>query len=232
MDTAAKPHTEVSKAAMQEVLTRQKAAQLRDGAPSAEMRIDRLERCIKLLKENAQAIVDALDRDFGARSKDGSMLTDIASSIGSLKNAQENVRKWMRPEKRKTGFPMSLLGGKSAVLFQPKGVVGVIAPWNFPWNLTMAPLSGVLAAGNRAMIKPSEFTPESSALMETLFKRYFKEDEIAVINGGPETGAAFASLAFGSISTPGCRALYPAQMSLPLAKSHGTLQTSLSKVNS
>ena len=64
MDTAAKPHTDVSKAAMQEILARQKAAQLRDGAPSAEVRIDRLERCIKLLKENAQAIVDALDRDF------------------------------------------------------------------------------------------------------------------------------------------------------------------------
>ena len=80
--------------------------------------------------------------------------------------------------------------------YQPKGVVGVISPWNFPVNLTFTPLAGILAAGNRAMIKPSEYTPATSALMAQMFGGAFSEEEIAVVTGGPEVGQAFAGLAF------------------------------------
>jgi coniferyl-aldehyde dehydrogenase len=89
-----------------------------------------------------------------------------------------------------------LLGARAEVRFQPKGVIGVISPWNFPINLTFAPLAGILAAGNRAMIKPSEYTPVTSALMAEMFSKAFAEEEIAVMTGGPEIGQAFAGLAF------------------------------------
>ncbi|NBB16316.1 aldehyde dehydrogenase family protein [Caulobacter sp. SLTY] len=184
-------------AAMQGILDRQKAAHLRDGAPTAEQRIERIDRCIGLLVDNAKAIEDALNADFGNRSREATQLTDIAGSIGPLKHARDNLRKWMKPEKRKTTPAiLGLFGAKAEVVYQPKGVVGVISPWNFPVNLTFAPLAGVLAAGNRAMIKPSEFTPATSDLMKTMFGSVFSEEEIAVIVGGPEVGQAFSELAF------------------------------------
>jgi coniferyl-aldehyde dehydrogenase len=182
---------------MRLVLERQKAAQLRDGAPRAEQRIERIDRCIALLVDHRKAIEDALDTDFGARSRDATGLTDIAGSIGPLKHARENLKKWMRPERRKTTPAiLGLFGARAEVRYQPKGVIGIISPWNFPVNLTFAPLAGVLAAGNRAMIKPSEFTPATSALMATLFGGAFSQEEIFVATGGAEVGQAFAGLAF------------------------------------
>jgi coniferyl-aldehyde dehydrogenase len=177
-------------------LERMKALNISEGAPSLETRRARLDKAIDLLIENEKAICEALDQDFGGRSHDQSRLTDIAGSIGPLKNARANLAKWMKPSKRKPEAPFGLLGAKAELHYQPKGVVGIIAPWNFPINLTFAPLAGVLAAGNRAMIKPSEFTPATSELMAVLFGKYFSEDVISVHVGGPDIGGAFAGLAF------------------------------------
>jgi len=183
--------------AMNALLAKQKAAHLRDGAPSAEARIDRLDRCIRILVDNREAIEEALNTDFGSRSREATAFTDISASIGPLKHAKENLRAWMKTEKRKPSPAiLGLFGAKAEVRFQPKGVVGVISPWNFPVNLTFAPLAGIIAAGNRAMIKPSEFTPVTSELMKTMFASAFSDEEIAVVTGGPEVGQAFASLAF------------------------------------
>lgn len=182
---------------MQGILARQKAAHLRDGAPTAEERINRIDRCIRLLIENRTAIEDALNQDFGSRSREATAFTDVSGSIGPLKHAKAHLRKWMRPEKRKTTPAiLGLFGAKAEVRYQPKGVVGVISPWNFPVNLTFAPLAGILAAGNRAMIKPSEYTPATSELLKTMFGSAFSEEEIAVITGGPEVGEAFSRLPF------------------------------------
>ena len=182
---------------MQAILERQKAAHLRDGEASAELRIERIDRCIRLLRENRRAIEDALNTDFGARSREATAFTDVAGSIGPLQHARDNLRKWMRTEKRKpTPAILGLFGAKAEVRYQPKGVVGVISPWNFPVNLTFAPLAGILAAGNRAMIKPSEYTPVTSELMKTMLSGAFSEEEIAVVTGGPEIGEAFSHLAF------------------------------------
>ena len=184
-------------AAMNALLAKQKAAHLRDGAPSAAQRIERIDRAIKLLIDNADAIAGALNQDFGSRSKEATAFTDVAASIGPLKHARAHLTKWMAPEKRKvTPAILGLFGAKAEVRYQPKGVVGIISPWNFPVNLTFAPLAGVLAAGNRAMIKPSEFTPATSELMAVMFSGAFSDEEIAVVTGGPEVGQAFAGLAF------------------------------------
>ncbi|MEL6325085.1 MAG: aldehyde dehydrogenase family protein, partial [Pseudomonadota bacterium] len=180
---------------MMALLERQKAANIRDGLPSAEVRIDRLDRAIGLLVDFQDEIEEALVKDFGHRSRDASRFTDVASSITALKHARKHVGKWMRPERRKTELPF-FLGAKAEIQFQPKGVVGIISPWNFPVNLTFTPLAGVFAAGNRAMIKPSEFTEHTSNLMERMFRQAFSDEEVAVVTGGPDVGAAFTSLPF------------------------------------
>ena len=149
-----------------------------------------LERAVSLLTTHQDRLVEAMSSDFGHRSSHQSLLTDIAGSVGPLRHAQKHLEKWMRPEKRKAGpFPLNLLGAKARIDYQPLGVVGVISPWNFPVNLTFTPLAGILAAGNRCMIKPSEYTPETSAVMAEIFPTVFDELEIAVVTGGPQTPA-------------------------------------------
>ncbi|MEW6598327.1 MAG: coniferyl aldehyde dehydrogenase [Pseudomonadota bacterium] len=194
--------------AMRSILDRQKAANLRDGAPSLAQRRERIDRCITLLIQHRREIEDALNTDFGSRSKEATAFTDIAASIGPLKHARDNLARWMKPERRPTTPALlGLFGAKAEVRFQPKGVVGVISPWNFPVNLTFAPLAGVLAAGNRAMIKPSEFTPATSELMARMFGSVFSEEEIAVIVGGPDVGQAFAGLPFDHLIFTGATSI-------------------------
>jgi coniferyl-aldehyde dehydrogenase len=188
---------ETSHTEMQSILERQRSAYLAEGVVANETRSDRLERAINALKNNESKFVEAMSSDFGHRSEHQSMFTDIAASVGPLRHAQANLAKWRKPEKRKVGpFPLNLLGAKARVEYQPLGVVGVISPWNFPVNLTFTPLAGILAAGNRCMIKPSEFTPATSQAMAEAFAAEFDEEEISVINGGPQTGADFSGLAF------------------------------------
>jgi coniferyl-aldehyde dehydrogenase len=193
---------------MADVLARQKAAHIRDGSPSAEIRIGRLDRGIGMLVSHHAEIVRALNDDFGSRAPEVSGVTDIAGSIGPLKHAKAHLKAWMKPEKRKTTPALlGMLGAKAEIHFQPKGTIGIISPWNFPVNLTFAPLAGVLAAGNRAMIKPSEFTPATSDLMARLFAEAFDEEEIAVFPGGPEIGQAFSALAFDHLVFTGATAI-------------------------
>jgi coniferyl-aldehyde dehydrogenase len=194
--------------AMRSILERQKAAHLRDGAPSLAQRRERIDRCITLLIQHRREIEDALNTDFGSRSKEATAFTDIAASIGPLKHARDNLARWMKPERRPTSPALlGLFGAKAEVRFQPKGVVGVISPWNFPVNLTFAPLAGILAAGNRAMIKPSEFTPATSELMARMFGSVFSDEEIAVIVGGPDVGQAFSSLPFDHLIFTGATSI-------------------------
>lgn len=189
--------TDMTDFGLNEILAKQRNAQLKDGAPSAEIRIDRLNRCIGLLVDRRHDIEAALSADFGARSAVVTAFADVASSIGPLKHARDNVRSWMKTERRRTTPRiLGFLGARAEIRHQPKGVVGVISPWNFPVNLTFAPLAGVLAAGNRAMIKPSETTPATSELLKQMFASAFDESEIAVVTGGPEVGQAFSALAF------------------------------------
>ena len=188
---------ETSQSQMQSILDRQRAAYLAEGIVNSETRIDRLERAVRVVKKHQKAFVQAMNEDFGHRSEHQSLFTDVASSIGPLRHAQQNLKRWQKKDKRKvTPGILALLGAKAWVEYQPLGVVGVISPWNFPVNLTFTPLAGVLSAGNRCMIKPSEYTPATSAAMAAGFAEEFDEEEIAVITGGPQTGADFSGLAF------------------------------------
>ena len=181
-------------AELQAILDNQRNAFRAEGPVALATRIDRIDRCIALLVDNKEAICEAVDQDFGCRSKYVTLMTDVMNSVGSLKFVKKNLKKWVKPEKRTPFMPMNFLGAKAHVHYQPKGVVGIMTPWNVPVNMIFSPLADVLGAGNRAMIKPSEFTPHTAAIMHKLFSQYFEESEITVITGGPEVGAAFSAL--------------------------------------
>jgi coniferyl-aldehyde dehydrogenase len=162
----------------------------------AAIRKDRLKRCIAMIVDHRDRWTAALSEDFGHRSIEQSEITDLVGSVGPAKHALANLDAWMRPEKRKVQFPLGLLGARARVEYQPKGVVGIIAPWNFPVNLTVSPMAGAFAAGNRVMIKSSEFTPTVAALFEEVGAQYFDTTEAAFFSGGPDVGQAFAGLPF------------------------------------
>jgi len=176
-------------------------AQLRAGwqsepYPSAASRIDRLTRLIGLLVDYADRLCDAANTDYGHRSRHQTLIADIFVTIEALKHAKGRVRRWMRPEGRPVMAPLYLLGARAKIVPQPLGVVGVIGPWNFPINLLLSPLAGILSAGNRAFLKPSEHTPATSALLAEAIADRFAPDEIAVALGGIDVATAFSKLVY------------------------------------
>ena len=181
---------------MRQILANQRAAFERELPVGLAVRKDRLKRAAAMIKENAETFCDALSEDFGHRSREQSMLTDVAASVAPINHAIKQLAKWARPERRPVTFPLGLLGAKGWIEYQPKGVVGVIAPWNFPVQLVMVPIANIFAAGNRAMVKSSEFTPRTAALFEELCPKYFALDELAFVSGGPDVGKEFAEMPF------------------------------------
>ena len=189
---------------MESVLKLQKKLHIEEGPASIELRKDRLNRCISMLKEYSDEIIEALLKDFGNRDPKASFFTEIVSTIGVLEHAIKNIDKWTKDEKRPSNvnqplfirLMMGFLGSKSYIKYQPLGTIGVISPWNFPVNLVLAPLAGIFAAGNRTMIKPSELTPATSEVTKKMFEAYFDKSEAAVFTGDAEVGAAFSALPF------------------------------------
>ena len=191
---------------MKALLQKQRDAFVAEGFVSAETRIDRLDRAISLLYDNQDAIAEALDQDFGNRSRHQTLM-EVYATVESLRHAKKHLRRWMKQERRKVPMPLSLLGAKARVEYQPKGVVGILGTWNFPINTAFSPLAGVLAAGNRAMIKFSEVAPATAARMAGLIGYAFDETEVACVTGGPEVGAAFSSLPFDHLCFTGSAAI-------------------------
>ncbi|OZA93379.1 MAG: coniferyl aldehyde dehydrogenase [Erythrobacter sp. 34-65-8] len=170
------------------------------------VRKDRIKRAMAMVTDRGDELARAMAADFGNRSVHQSMLTDIAAAVGAGKHALKHIDSWARAEKRKVQFPLGLLGAKAEVRYEPKGVIGILSPWNFPVQLAFGPLMQVLAAGNRAMIKPSEFTERTSAIMGEVVAKYFAEEEVALFTGGPEVAAAFSSLPFDHLVFTGSTA--------------------------
>ena len=181
---------------MNSVLIKQKEYFVKNGAPSIELRIDRLERLKSLIMDNRYDFVETLNSDFGNRSKNASMLSDVYGIMPAINLAIKNVKKWSKDEKKSSNFPFGLLGAKSYIRYEPLGTVGMISPWNFPVNLAFVPLVSIFAAGNQVMHKPSEHTPLTSALLKDLCDKVYDEVEFATFLGGPEVGAAFTKLNF------------------------------------
>ena len=159
--------------------------------PDAKLRRDRLSRLIALLAEHRHALCDAIAQDYGARPPTQSLIAEVFVTQQMLAHARRNVRRWMKLESRSTrflGLPLRLLGARAQVQYQPLGVVGVIGPWNFPVNPVLAPMAGIFAAGNVAMLKPSEHTSATADLLAHLIKQRFDPDELHVATGGERRG--------------------------------------------
>ena len=181
---------------MNDVLNIQKKKFIKDGPPSINLRVDRLNRLTSMLVENRYAFTEALSSDFGSRSQNASLMTDVYTVLPEITNAIKNIKRWTKDEKRSSNMPFSLFGAKSYIRYEPLGTIGMISPWNFPVNLAFGPLASIFAAGNQVMHKPSELTPETAALMKELCDKAYDQDEFATFLGGPETGEAFSKLNF------------------------------------
>lgn len=173
-----------------------KYAQFRDGIPDISLRKRRLKKIITLLVDHKNDLSAAINHDFKGRHPSFTQLADIRQSISHCKHTIKNINKWMKIEKRTAEFPLGLFGARAEVHYQPKGVVGIMSPWNFPVSMIFDPLCDALAAGNRVMIKPSEHTPITSKLIKELINDYFGENEIKVFLGEVDIGEAFSSLDF------------------------------------
>ncbi|MDA8863502.1 coniferyl aldehyde dehydrogenase [Pseudomonadales bacterium] len=189
--------TELTGQNLNALVERQRSQFRAEGEVTYATRIDRLKRLKALIVENKTEFAKTTKREFGgARSYEFSLFSEFASKVEAIDYSMKHLKAWMKPEKRKTNKPMNFLGGKSQVRHYPKGVVGIISPWNLPFGLTVAPLTSALAAGNRAILKPSEFVPETAALFAEIVPKYFPEDEVAVVTGGAEISQKFAELPF------------------------------------
>jgi coniferyl-aldehyde dehydrogenase len=190
--TTSSPSSPGRPAALMATLERQRAAFLRDGPPSAAKRKELLGRLRQMLMDHQEEIAAAVDRDFGHRSPHETLLAEIFVTVAAIKHMSRHVASWMRPERRSVA--LQFWPARAQVVYQPLGVVGVISPWNYPVGLALGPLAAALAAGNRVMLKPSEFTPATSALLERLLSETFSAEQVAVVAGDADIGAAFAAL--------------------------------------
>lgn len=194
------------KTEMEATLRKQREAFTAARPEPIAVRKDRIKRAMAMVSEHGEELARAMAADFGNRSIHQSMLTDIAATVGAGKHALKHVDGWAQTERRKVQFPLGLLGAKAEVRYEPKGVIGILSPWNFPVQLAFGPLMQVLAAGNRAMLKPSEFTERTSEIMGEVVTKYFAEEEVALFTGGPEVAGAFSSLPFDHLVFTGSTA--------------------------
>ena len=179
---------------MENILEVQKKAFLKEGPPSLEKRTDLLKRCVALIETHQEKIIKALNQDFQNRSIDEIKISEIDQTIRNILFTIKKLNKWMQPQRRFSSLGTDLLGAKSFLQPSPLGTVGIIAPWNFPVGLIFYPLASIFAAGNRAMVKPSEITPATANIIKEGVEKYFDISELAVITGGPSVGEQFSGL--------------------------------------
>lgn len=179
---------------MHALFARQRRAHAEGGPPGLTVRLHRIDRLLALVLDNTDAFVDAMGADFGTRSRAASLFTELVGMIPVIEHTRSHVAQWMRVTKLMRAARM--FGLKAQVEPTPLGVVGIIGPWNFPLNLVVLPTAAAFAAGNRVLIKMSEITPRTAALMEELAPRYFDQAELAVVTGGRDVAAAFCTLPF------------------------------------
>ncbi len=176
------------------ILARQRAAFFRDGPPSLEARRADLRKLRALLVAKRAAIEAAVNEDYGHRSRHETAAMELMTLTMGIDYLIRRLPRFMRRERRSVAWPLRF--GRAWVDWQPLGVVGIISPWNYPVSLALMPFATALAAGNRAMIKPSEVTSVTGALLKAMLSEAFGADQVAVALGGVDVGKAFASLPF------------------------------------
>jgi|SRR5688572_7290150 coniferyl-aldehyde dehydrogenase len=165
----------------QRIFKRQREAYLAHPYPSYEERIASLKALERVLVDNASAVAEAINADFGHRAFEESMMVEIFATVDGIRDARKRLRKWMRPQRRHISFMFAT--GSNRVIPQPKGIVGIVSPWNYPLFLTAGPLTSVLAAGNRAMIKMASNSQHLCRLLAEKFRSVFPEEQVAILPG-------------------------------------------------
>ncbi|PHR62432.1 MAG: coniferyl-aldehyde dehydrogenase [Robiginitomaculum sp.] len=182
---------------MQQKFKAMKAAVRANPNPDLATRDGHLATLAELITENTDAIIEAITEDFGHRSEIETQFGETLNALTDIKHTRKHLAKWMQVEKRAVGI--HFFPAKAEVHYQPKGVVGVIAPWNYPFSMAINPTIAALAAGNRVMIKPSELTPKTSELLAILIAKHFDADHVTVINGDVKIAQEFGTLPFNHI---------------------------------
>ena len=179
---------------MEEILIAQRESYLKEGFPLLETRVDRLDRMAAQVIKNADRKYDAINSDFGVRTRLISLGAEVVLFLSDYNYLKKKLPEWIKPEDIETGEMFKAGGVKVKILHQPLGVVGIVAPWNGPIGLSIgAPLGHALAAGNRVILKPSSKTPQTSALIKEMVEAAFDPTEVAVFLGRAKLMAPFAA---------------------------------------
>lgn len=176
------------------VLAKQRAAFNANPNPDWTSRKVKLETLRDLILGHEAEFTAAISADFGNRAVEETLIAEIMVIKGGISHAIKHTPKWMKS--RKAPVALQYKPAKNVIIPQPLGVVGIISPWNYPLQLAIMPLVGVLGAGNRAMIKPSEYTPRLSQLLKEVLAKGFTEEEVFVATGGVDIASAFSALTF------------------------------------
>ncbi|MFC7473510.1 aldehyde dehydrogenase family protein [Dankookia sp. GCM10030260] len=187
-DTALPPEATIDPAA---ALAALRVVVARDGALPLDRRRDLLRALAALLLREADAVAAALDADYGGRSPEETLLAEVKLTVDAARHAAARLHRWAKP--RRAGVPFPFLPARAAVEPVPKGVIGIMAPWNYPLQLALLPAIDAIAAGNRVVLKPAEATPRTAALLDAMVAEAWGPDIARVVQGGPEIAAAFAA---------------------------------------
>ncbi len=174
----------------------QKANQFNIADTTAKERIAKLRKLEQALFKYQQEIRNAMYADFRKPTIEVDMV-EIYFVLSEIRHAIKNIHRWMAPQRVPT--PITLFGARSYIQYEPKGVVLIMSPWNYPVNLTLGPLVAAIAAGNCTILKPSEMTPHTSAVMAKIVQEIFDENEVALVEGGMEASQALLNLPFNHI---------------------------------
>ncbi len=169
--------------------------------PPLALRLDRLRRLLLVVEQHETEIIQAIDADFSGRAAQETRLAELFVIRAGIHHALRHLKAWMAP--RRVPTALHFRPGYNRLLRQPLGVVGVVAPWNYPCQLALGPALAAIAAGNRVMIKPSELTPQFAALLQRLIAQVFAADEVVVVTGDAELGSHFVSLPFDHLCFTG-----------------------------
>ncbi len=167
--------------ASRSIFERQRAASRKRPYLPVSERLELLDKLESVLIANQDAIAEAIAKDFGHRSHHETRILEIFPLISGLRHTRRRLKKWVKPQRRHVSLHFA--GARNRVIPQPKGVVGIIAPWNYPLFLVISPLTSALAAGNRCMIKMAANSQRLCTLLHRLFRRVFAEDQVAVLPG-------------------------------------------------
>jgi coniferyl-aldehyde dehydrogenase len=175
-------------------LDRMKAAARKAGPPDYDTRIELLDKLEQALLTKKHDLAKAVSSDFGNRSAHETLSGEIMVVVNELKHVRAHLHEWMETEPREVSW--MFLPARAEIVMQPVGVVGIVSPWNYPIQLSLAPLVGVLAAGNRAILKPSEIAPAVADALKSLIAETFSPDWVTVVTGGTAVAEAFTHLPF------------------------------------